>query len=104
MHGYSKLVEMVLGCCVAGIDCSNGWGHCTCSKHDPVSPGVAGSGLRGHFGNGAEVSVLIARGANSARHVGWVVVGAGSTSGKITGVGPLGRLHGLRWSRRRVLR
>ena len=41
-----ELVEGSLGCCVAGIGRSNGWGHCTCSKHDPVSPGVAGSGLR----------------------------------------------------------
>ena len=58
-----ELVEGSLGCCVAGIGRSNGWGHCICSKHDPVSPGVAGSGLRvgpglgflvarGHFGNG----------------------------------------------------
>ena len=50
------------------------------------------------------MSVLIARGANSARRMGRVMVGAGSTSGKITDVGPLDRLHGLRWSRRRVLR
>ena len=51
-----------------------------------------------------EVPVPIARSAYSARHVGGVVIGASSTSGKITGVGLAGRFHGLRWSGKRVLR
>jgi len=57
---------------------------------------------------GAKVPVPIARSADSAWYVGGVVIGAGSTLGKITGVGSLGRLHVLDWSRlgsrRRVLR
>ena len=53
---------------------------------------------------GAEMPVPIARSADSTWYVGRVMIGAGSTLGKVPGVGPLGRLHGLRWSRRRVLR
>ena len=53
---------------------------------------------------GAEMPVPIARSADSAWYVGRVMIGAGSTLGKVPGVGPLGRHHGLRWSRRRVLR
>ena len=46
MHVHAELVEVVLGCYVAGIGCSSDWGHCTCSMHDPCSPGVVGSGSR----------------------------------------------------------
>ena len=53
---------------------------------------------------GAEMPVPIARSADSAWYAGRVMVGAGSTLGKVPGVGPLGRFHGLRWSRRWVLR
>ena len=56
---------------------------------------------------GAEVSVLIARGANSARHVGWVVVVAGGALGERNGVRSFGRLKVLELdmlgSRRRIL-
>ena len=48
---------------------------------------------------GAEMPVPIARSADSAWYVGGVVIGARSTLGEITGVGSLGRLHVLDWSR-----
>ena len=56
---------------------------------------------------GAKVPVPIARSADSLWYAGGVVIGASSTLGEITGVGSLGRLHVLDWSRlgsRRVLR
>ena len=48
--------------------------------------------------------VLIAYGANSARRMGRVMVGAGRALGESSGVGLSSRLGGMRGSRRRVLR
>ena len=55
MHVHVELVEVVLDCCVVGIGCSRGLGHCTCSMHDPCLLGVAGFGLRVELGLGFPV-------------------------------------------------
>ena len=46
MHVHVELVEVVLDCCVVGIGCSSGLGHCTCSMHDPCLSGIVGFGSR----------------------------------------------------------
>ena len=57
---------------------------------------------------GAKVPIPIARSANSAWHVGWVMIVAGRAFGKRPGVRLSGRLHvldhGMLGSWRRVLR